>query len=173
MERQRCGLVPTAPASAPLTFDSTQEIQILTTDYSPEFAVHSGGQIRVVSRPARRSFTGRRTNTTATTIFNANPWLRNANARTTHITAPIHYNQFGYNVNGPSTFPTILMRRSPKCFGMGTGMGSLRIYRHHTMSCSTLAMRTGDFSELLNPTNIFYGKAVQLTDPKTGLPFPK
>src|SRR5260221_12838793 len=31
-------------------------------------------------------------------------------------------------------------------------------------------MRQGDFSELLNPTNVYYGKSVQLKDPATGDP---
>jgi hypothetical protein len=33
-------------------------------------------------------------------------------------------------------------------------------------------MRQGDFSELLNPSNFFYGKSVAITDPTTGAPFP-
>src|SRR5438876_10340986 len=33
-------------------------------------------------------------------------------------------------------------------------------------------MRQGNFSELLDPGNIFYDKAVVLVDPKTGQPFP-
>ena len=32
-------------------------------------------------------------------------------------------------------------------------------------------MRTGNFSELLDPNNIFYHKTVQLVDPKTGAPY--
>jgi hypothetical protein len=33
-------------------------------------------------------------------------------------------------------------------------------------------MRNGDFSELLDPNNVFYHKTVVIVDPKTGLPFP-
>ena len=33
-------------------------------------------------------------------------------------------------------------------------------------------MRDGDFSELLNPTNVYYGRVVTIRDPTTGNPFP-
>ena len=33
-------------------------------------------------------------------------------------------------------------------------------------------MRQGNFSELLNPTNFFYGKVVTIKDPTTGNPYP-
>jgi len=153
--------------------DSTQEIQILTTDYSPEFGRSSGGQIRVVSKTGTQKFHGAAYEYDRNTIFNANPWLRNANARTTHITAPIHYNQFGYNVNGPFYIPDHFNAEKSKVFWYWGQEWVRYVFTDtNTMLVPTLAMRTGDFSELLNPTNIFYGKAVQLTDPKTGLPFP-
>src|SRR5882757_1331225 len=153
--------------------DSTQEIQILTTDYSPEFGRSSGGQIRVVSKTGTQKFHGAAYEYDRNTIFNANPWLRNANSRTTHITAPIHYNQFGYNVNGPFYIPDRFNSDKSKVFWYWGQEWVRYVFTDtNTMLVPTLAMRTGDFSELLNPTNIFYGKAVQLTDPKTGLPFP-
>lgn len=40
------------------------------------------------------------------------------------------------------------------------------------MTVPSMAMRQGDFSELLNPTNVYYGKVVQIKDPTTGNPFP-
>src|SRR5882757_9621699 len=153
--------------------DSTQEIQILTTDYSPEYGRSSFRQIRVVSKTGTQKFHGAAYEYARNTIFNANPWLRNANARTTHITAPIHYNQFGYNVNGPFYIPDHFNAEKSKVFWYWGQEWVRYVFTDtNTMLVPTLAMRTGDFSELLNPTNIFYGKAVQLTDPKTGLPFP-
>jgi len=153
--------------------DSTQEIQILTTDYSPEFGRSSGGQIRIVSKTGTQKFHGAAYEYDRNTIFNANPWLRNANAATTHITAPIHYNQFGYNVNGPFYIPDHFNADKSKVFWYWGQEWVRYVFTDtNTMLVPTLAMRTGDFSELLDPTNIFYGKAVQLIDPKTGLPFP-
>ena len=48
-------------------------------------------------------------------------------------------------------------------------------YRFTDTSSQTvpsLLMRQGDFSELLNPTNVYYGKVVTIKDPATGTPFP-
>jgi len=39
------------------------------------------------------------------------------------------------------------------------------------LTVPTLQMRQGDFSELLDPSNKFYGKTVQIKDPMTGTPF--
>jgi len=36
----------------------------------------------------------------------------------------------------------------------------------------TAAMRRGDFSELLNPSNRFFNRAITITNPLTGQPFP-
>jgi len=40
------------------------------------------------------------------------------------------------------------------------------------MTVPSLLMRQGDFSELLNPKNSFFGTVVIINDPKTGQPFP-
>ncbi len=39
------------------------------------------------------------------------------------------------------------------------------------LTVPSLAMRSGDFSELLNPSNVWYGKVVTIKDPVTGVPF--
>jgi predicted heme/steroid binding protein len=153
--------------------DSTQEIQILTTDYAAEYGRSSGGQIRVVSKAGGQDFHGAAYEYARNTVFNANPWQRNAVPATTKITAPIHYNQFGYNIGGPLYIPNHFNTNKNKIFWYW-GQEWVRYVFTDTNSLTvpSLAMRQGDFSELLNPTNFFYGKAVQLVDPKTGLPIP-
>src|SRR5256886_15850447 len=96
--------------------DSTQEIQILTTDYSPEFGRSSGGQIRVVSKSGSQEFHGAAYEYVRNTVFNANPWQRNAVPATTGVTAPIHYNQFGYNIGGPPYNPKQFNTKKNKVF---------------------------------------------------------
>src|SRR5438874_5989602 len=81
--------------------DSTQEIQILTADYAPEYGRSSGGQIRITSKSGSQDFHGAAYEYVRNTVFDANPWQRNAVATTSRFTAPIHYNQFGYNLGGP------------------------------------------------------------------------
>jgi Carboxypeptidase regulatory-like domain len=155
--------------------DSTQEIQILTTDYAAEYGRSSGGQIRIVSKAGGQDFHGAAYEYDRNTIFNANPWQRNANPLTTKITAPIHYNQFGYNIGGPFYIPNHFNTSKNKVFWYW-GQEWVRYIFTDTASngltVPTLLMRQGNFSELLNPNNIFYGHAVQLVDPKTGVPFP-
>lgn len=154
--------------------DSTEEIQILTANYSPEFGRSSGGQIRITSKAGGQDFHGAAYEYVRNTIFNANPWQRNAVPATSHITAPIHYNQFGYNIGGPLYIPNHFNTDKSKIFWYWGEEWVRYIFTdtNSTTTVPTLKMRTGDFSELLDPNNIFYGKAVQLMDPKTGLPFP-
>ena len=153
--------------------DSTQEIQILTADYAPEYGRSSGGQIRITSKAGSQDFHGGAYEYVRNTVFNANPWQRNAVAATTGITAPIHYNQFGYNIGGPLYIPNHFNTDKTKIFWYWGEEWVRYIFTdtNSTTTVPTLKMRQGDFSELLDPNNIFYGKAVQLMDPKTGLPF--
>src|SRR6266487_535775 len=80
--------------------DSTQEVQILTTDYAPEYGRTSGAQIRFTTKTGTSQFHGAAYEYLRNTALNANTWTRNANTLATHITAPINYNQFGFNIGG-------------------------------------------------------------------------
>jgi predicted heme/steroid binding protein len=153
--------------------DSTQEIQILTADYAPEYGRSSGGQIRITSKSGTQTFHGAAYEYVRNTIFDANPWQRNAVPATTGITAPIHYNQFGYNIGGPFYIPGHFNTAKSKVFWYWGEEWVRYIFTDtNSLTVPTVKMRNGDFSELLNPNNIFYHKAVVIMDPKTGLPFP-
>jgi predicted heme/steroid binding protein len=153
--------------------DSTQEIQILTSDYAPEYGRSSGGQIRITSKSGSQTFHGAAYEYVRNTVFDANPWQRNAVPRTTGVTAPIHYNQFGYNIGGPLYIPNHFNTDKTKVFWYWGEEWVRYIFTDtNSLTVPTLKMRSGDFSELLDPNNIFYHKAVVLMDPKTGLPFP-
>src|SRR4029077_2992861 len=161
------------PSSGAADVDSTQEMQILTANYSPEYGRSSGGQIRILSKTGTREFHGAAYEYVRNTVFNANPWQRNAVPATTGITAPIHYNQFGYNVGGPFYIPGHFNEDKTKVFWYwGEELVRYIFTDSNSLTVPSLKMRTGDFSELLDPNNFYYGHAVQLVDPKTGLPFP-
>src|SRR5258707_5772667 len=96
--------------------DSTQEIQILTTDYAAEYGRDSRGQIRITSKSGSQDFHGAAYEYVRNTIFDANPWQRTAVARTTGITAPVHYNQFGYDIGGPFYLPNHFNTDNTKVF---------------------------------------------------------
>jgi hypothetical protein len=153
--------------------DSTQEIQILTADYAPEYGRSSGGQIRITSKSGSQDFHGAAYEYVRNTVFDANPWQRNAVPATTGITAPIHYNQFGYNIGGPFYIPDHFNSDKTKVFWYwGEEWVRFIFTDTNSLTVPTLKMRNGDFSELLDPNNVFYHKAVVIMDPKTGLPFP-
>jgi len=77
-------------------------VQILTTDYAPEYGRTSGAQIRFTTRTGTSQFHGAAYEYLRNTALNANTWARNANSNgLTSSAAPVHYNQFGYNIGGP------------------------------------------------------------------------
>src|SRR5713226_7510950 len=85
--------------------DSTQEIQILTADYAPEYGRSSGGQIRITSKSGSSDFHGSAYEYIRNTAFNANTWTRNHTLGQNFV-PPFHYNQFGYNIGGPLYIPS-------------------------------------------------------------------
>ena len=152
--------------------DSTQEIQILTANYAAEYGRSAGGQIRIITKSGTQDFHGAAYDYVRNTIFNANSWGRN-NTPGQNFVAPITYNQFGYNIGGPLYIPGKFNTDKSKIFWYW-GQEWVR-YRYTDTASQTvpsLAMRQGDFSELLNPSNFYYGKVVQIKDPNTGIPYP-
>src|SRR6267378_2056480 len=144
--------------------DSTQEVQILTTDYAPEYGRTSGAQIRFTTRTGTSQFHGAAYEYLRNTALNANTWARNANSNgLTSSAAPVHYNQFGYNIGGPIYIPGKFNTSKSKVFfyfgqewlkyhfvESGSTVGSAGL-----LTVPTLKMRAGDFSELLDPNNPF------------------
>jgi carboxypeptidase family protein len=140
--------------------DSTQEVQILTADYAAEYGRSSGAQIRVTTKTGTNQFHGAAYEYLRNTALNANTWARNANP-VTAFTAPVHYNQFGYNIGGPFYIPNHFNTSKTKVFWY---WGEEWLKYHFVESGSTVPsaglllvpsakMRQGDFSELLDPNN--------------------
>ena len=151
--------------------DSTSEIQILTAAYSVEFGRSSGGQIRILTKSGGAQFHGAAYDYVRNDAFNANTWARNHTANQNFV-APVNYNQFGYNVGGPFYIPGKFNNAHNKVFWYwGQEWVRQRTTDLPTLEVPTVKMRTGDFSELLDPANVFYGKAMVLKDPTTGVPF--
>jgi hypothetical protein len=160
--------------------DSTQEVQILTTDYAPEYGRTSGAQIRFTTKTGTSQFHGAAYEYLRNTALNANTWARNANSNgLTSSAAPVHYNQFGYNIGGPIYIPGKFNTSKSKVFfylgqewlkyhfvESGSTVGSAGL-----LTVPTLKMRTGDFSELLNNPNPYYSTAKIIKDPNTGAQF--
>ena len=152
--------------------DSTQEIQILTAAYSAEYGRSGGGQIRIITKSGGPEFHGAAYDYIRNDVFNANTWTRNKTAGQ-QFTAPINYNQFGYNIGGPFYIPGKFNTSKSKFFWYwGQEWVRYRFTDISNLAVPSPLMRQGNFSELLSPTNVWYGSAKQLVDPTTKAPIP-
>src|SRR6266700_965569 len=155
--------------------DSTQEVQILTAAYAPEFGRTSGAQIRIRTRSGGSDFHGAAFEYDRNDAFNANTWSRNHTPGQA-FTAPFRYNQYGYNVGGPFYYPGKFNTAKNKYFWYwGQEWVKYRFTDSITSggnpgwAVPTNLMRQGDFSELMTtgPQNIL-GKIITIKDPTTG-----
>ena len=151
--------------------DSTQEIQVLTAAFAPEYGRASGGQIRVVLKSGTTQFHGTAAEYVRNAAFNANTWTRNHVAGQDFVPV-FNYNQWVYNFSGPFYIPGKFNTEKNKVFWFW-GQEWVR-YRFTDSSSQTVPsnlMRQGNFSELLDPKNVYYGSVRAINDPTTGQAF--
>jgi len=152
--------------------DSTSEIQILTASYGAEYGRSSGGQIRILTKSGTTDFHGAAYDYVRNTVFNANTWTRNRTPGQDSV-PPFNYNQFGYNIGGPLYIPGKFNTDKSKIFWYwGQEWVRYRFLDTNSMAVPSNLMRQGNFSELLNPANVYYGRVVQIRDPNSGNPIP-
>ncbi len=151
--------------------DTIQEVQVLTANYGAEYGRSGSGQIRMVTRSGGTEFHGALYEYFRNSQLDANSWSRNQNADT-NFAAPFRYNQFGYNIGGPVIIPKVFNTNRDKLFFLWS-QEWVRYRRESTsyQRVPTALMREGNFSELLDPSNIFYSGAKVIKDPATGQPF--
>lgn len=152
--------------------DSTQEVQILTASYAAEYGRTSGAQIRILTRSGSSEFHGAMYEYLRNDALNANTWTRN-HTKGQAFVPPFRYNQFGYNVGGPFYIPGKFNKDRNKYFWY---WGQEWVRNRYTDTANWAVpsnlMRQGNFSELLSPSNFYYGKTVVINDPNSGIPFP-
>jgi hypothetical protein len=155
--------------------DTVQEIQVLTSNYSAEYGRASSGIVRMVTKSGTRTFHGALTELFQNDKLNANTWARNRSGDPRLAKAPAlwRYNQYGFSLGGPIFVPGKFNSDRSKLFFF---WGEEWIDRNEevtsTLTVPSLAMRQGDFSELLNPANAYFGRSVVVMDPETRQPFP-
>jgi len=155
--------------------DAVQEVQVLTADYSAEYGRASAGQIRFVTKSGGRGYHGDLIENFRNSALDANTWTRNHSplAQIASGAAPYRFNQFGFDVGGPVFIPKHFNSDRNKLFVFVAEEWIKRRYETtNTGTVPSLAMRNGDFSELLNAANPFYSKVRTVTDPQSGAPFP-
>lgn len=150
--------------------ETVQEVQVLTANYSAEYGRSGNGQIRIVTRSGSKEFHGSAYEYLRNTALDANSWTRNLNTSTNFV-APNKFNQFGYVFSGPVTIPKVFNQNREKLFFLWS-QEYVRRRQESTLQTRvpSLAMRGGDFSELLQP-NIYYSGSRVINDPVTGTPF--
>jgi hypothetical protein len=148
--------------------DATQELQILTANYLPEYGSAAGGQIRVVTKSGTSQFHGSLYEYLRNSAFNANTWTRNLTP-STRFAAPFVYNNFGFAVGGPVWIPklgfTEGLRRRFFWF-VNEDWIRYRFTDTQQQAVPTALMRQGNFSELLS-ANPWYPTGTVIYDPTT------
>jgi len=150
--------------------DTVQEIQILTANYNAEYGRAAGGQVRIITRGGTQKFHGTVYEYFRNEVLDANTWARN---RAAQVRPANRFNQFGYNLSGPVYVPHKWNTGRNKLFFLWA-QEWVR-FRQQTTSIQTvpsLAMRQGDFSELLNAANPFFRRVRAVNNPATSQPFP-
>ena len=141
------------------------EFAILSSNYSAEYGTTGGANVLAVVRSGSKAFHG-----------SAYEFLRNDRLDARNFfaptRAPLRYNNFGYTFGGPFFIPGRYNTSKDKDFFFWSQEWRI-IRRGVTVQAQapTDAMRRGDFSELLNPSNPFTGSTVQIKDPATNQPF--
>jgi len=155
--------------------DTVQEVQILTANYNAEYGRSSGGQIRFVTKSGSLNFHGDLVENLRNSALDANDWTRNHSPLASQYLgpAPFRFNQFGWDIGGPVFLPKVTDRKNTKLFFFWAEEWIRRREGQTvTGTVPTIAMRNGDLSQLLDPANPFFKKAIIVNDPITKLPFP-
>ncbi|MBI4905045.1 MAG: TonB-dependent receptor [Acidobacteria bacterium] len=149
--------------------DTVQEVQVLTASYSAEYGRSGNGQIRIVTKSGTKDFHGVLYEYFRNNNLDANSWDRNRN--NLGFVAPLKFNQFGWNVNGPVTIPGLFNKNREKLFFLVSQEYVRRRFEDTLQGrVPTLAMRSGNFSELLGP-NVYYSGTRVINDPTNNTPF--
>jgi len=157
-----------------LDVDTIQEVQILTANYSAEYGRSSAGQIRFVTKSGTQHFHGDVVENFRNSWLDANSWTRNHSPIPSIASraAPFRFNQYGFDIGGPIFIPKKFNSdRNMLFFFAAQEWITRREEQTSTATVPSLAMRRGDFSELLDPSNKFFGKVRVIKNPATGQPF--
>jgi hypothetical protein len=157
-----------------LNAETVQEVQVLTSNYLPEYGRSSGGQIRFVTKSGGHDFHGSGYDFFRSDKLDANSWSRNASANPLLAEpAPLSMHQFGGTLGGPVIIPGKFNQQRDKMFFFWSEEGiRYRATDTNTATVPSALMRQGNFSELLDPGNVWFGRVVTVNDPATEQPFP-
>jgi hypothetical protein len=139
------------------SLDTISEVKVLTASYSAEFGGRAGALINVVTKGGTRELRGSGYEFFRNERFDARSFFDRGDP------APLDFNNAGYTIGGPVTFPGFNTDRSRLFFFFGQDWKRNHQGVTNVSTVPTLAERNGDFraSSLSAPR-----------DPITGQPFP-
>ena len=165
--------------------DSTQEVQILTANYNAEYGRSAGGQIRIVTKSGGQEFHGTAYEYLRNSALNANSWTRNrlgmpccdATSKADHCRRRRSATTSSATIStARSSFPACYNKDRNKLFWLwGQEWVRQRAARNtRSPTVPSLRMRSGNFSELLDPANrlLRHGDPRRSTNRLTGQPLP-
>jgi hypothetical protein len=143
--------------------DAVQEVKLETSNSSAQFATPATGILTT------KSGTNRLHGSFFETARNNAIGIAKARQDPSNLTAP-HYirNEFGASIGGPISIPKVYDGRDRSFFFFAFERYSLRSFSNVNTTVPTVAMRNGDYSQVVNANNILqviYDPAT--TDPVT------
>ena len=149
--------------------ETVQEVQVLTANYGAEYGRSNNGQIRMVTRSGGRDFHFAAYDYFRNDVLDANSWSNNRNRNPKQTR---RFNQFGYVIDGPVTIPGLFNKDRNRLFFLWSQEWiRYRVQSSTSQTVPTELMRTGNFSELLDPSTGFFNSARVIRDPETSQPF--
>jgi hypothetical protein len=147
------------PGYTPPT-ESLREYKLVTSNFDAQYGMSGGGVITATSMSGTNKFHGAFYEYLKNTIFNANGWYRNS------VNLPrgaVHDNQFGFAIGGPVLLPHLYNGRNRTFFFLNIEWNPNKSPDAFTGTVPTVAMRTGDFSGLVDAK----GNPIKIYDPLT------
>jgi len=140
--------------------ESVGELKLITNNYSAEYGMSGGGVVTAASESGTNTFHGSVYEYVRNTDFNANGWYPNhvGQKRSTY-----RENNYGFSIGGPAALPKIYNGRNKTFFFLNLEWDPQSTPDIFTGSVPTAAMRTGDFSGLVDQN----GKQITLYDPSS------
>src|ERR1700730_1090736 len=132
------------------SIDALQEFKVQTGVYSAEFG-HEVGQVNVSTKSGTNDYHGALFEFLRNNALDARPF---GFTKSVPISSPFKWNQYGFTLGGPVQIPKLFNGRNRLFFMTNFEGFRLRNQTQGVYNVPSLAMRRGDFSEILPGTKI-------------------
>lgn len=140
--------------------ESIGQYKLITNSFSAEYGMSGGGVITATTMSGTNQYHGSAYEYNSNTVYNANGWWRNHEGLPR---SPSHNNLFGFSIGGPVRIPKLYNGKNKTFFFFNIEWNPSDGPDAITASVPTAAMRSGDFSSLVDEN----GKPIKIYDPET------